>query len=63
MPHSLVLHDEAEREERRIRRLAEMVMHLTGCSADEALVEVRRAPATDADDLTCVARAIVRVRG
>jgi len=63
MSHSLVLDDEAEHEERRIRRLAEMVMHLTGCPADEALEEVRRAPAGGVDDLTCVARAIVRVRG
>lgn len=48
-------------------RLAELVLHLTGCSADEALVAVAEPPvdgtvATNDDALERVARAIVRLR-
>ncbi|MBK5223422.1 MAG: hypothetical protein JJE52_11220 [Acidimicrobiia bacterium] len=47
-------------------RLAELVLHLTGCSADEALVAVGAAAEppvlTNEDALERVARAIVRLR-
>lgn len=59
MTPSPVLDDEREH---RVHRLAELVMHLTGCSAEQALVAVRVSRRETVDDLSTVAHAILRVR-
>lgn len=51
-----------DEREQRIVRLAELVMHLTGCHAEHALVAVRASRPAAVDDLSTVAHAILRVR-
>lgn len=58
--------DDTSRPDWQSSRLAELVLHLTGCTADEALTAVteptpRRRLSND-EALDAVARAIVRVR-
>jgi hypothetical protein len=51
-----------DEQEHRLHRLAELVMHLTGCSAEQAVVAVRASRPATLDDLSCVAQAMVVVR-
>lgn len=58
--------DDTSRPDWQASRLAELVLHLTGCTADEALTAVSdpapRGRLSNDEALEAVARAIVRVR-